>query len=147
LLQQNGRFFHADAEELAEGGVVDFLKKVQPFLRHLGVALTSLDQTYDESSYTVSVNGKLYLIWNAAELQEIGIRGIATVRTFSIVNELIEKAGSLERLYALYGDNDLHGLFLTPDLKELICRDSGWSRRDWPYLPIMGDDGWFGQPH
>ena len=36
-----GRVFHADAEELAEGGVRDFIAMAAPFLRHVGIDITA----------------------------------------------------------------------------------------------------------
>ena len=46
--------------------------------------------------------------------------GVSTVRTFALVNDLLARASSNERLYAVNGGNDLMAIFLTDELWDLI---------------------------
>ena len=68
------------------------------------------------------------------------------MRAFAIVNGLLKGAGSEERLYAVNGSNDLDGFFLTPALREAICRYPGVRVGDRPYLHTE-EYPWFGQEH
>ena len=113
---ETGRLFHADAESLAEGGVGDFLREMEPFLRKQGVTISQIEDQFRDYDYSVTINGMDYIIYSADELELHGQRvvsiwGLATVRSFAIVNELLANAESNERLYAVNGGNDLFGFF------------------------------------
>ena len=53
---------------------------------------------------------------------------------FSIINEQLENSDI--KFYALYGGNDLHGLFLTEEEFEVARKDMDNKRR-WPYIPRL----------
>ena len=133
-----GRFFPADAEDLAEGGIPGFLESVAPFLAREGVPSPEIEDRFSDRSYTMKVAGREHTIYGELDLQreerEPGrLWAIATVRTFSIVNDLLVAAGSEERLYAVNGGNDLFGLFLTPPQFAEIVAYAGADLRGAPY--------------
>lgn len=138
----SGRFFWADAETLAEGGVGSFLGELAPTLEQIGVRLGELSESWDEA-YSVRVAGREVLIYGPEEQEEA--RALAAVRTFALVNDLLAAAGSAERLYAVGGDNDMVAVLLTPDLLELLSARA--EVESWrPYLPTE-DPPWYGMPH
>jgi hypothetical protein len=119
-----GRQFFADAEDLAEGGVANFLNEIGPFLRRQGVQFGEASDQMDEEGdgYWVTVNGQRYRMATAEEL-DLPPWEIVTANCFSLVDELLIKASSDERVYCLYfGGNEQSAVFLTPQLEEIIQR-------------------------
>jgi len=152
IFQNNGRFYHADGEDLAENGVVGFLKSLSFFLEHQKVVIRSLQGEDVPDEYCVRVNDAVHVIYTRAEDEEaeskkLGlIWGLTTARTFAIVNKLLAGANSSERLYAIYGGNDLAGVFLTQHLFDFISTHPSVPDSEKPYLPTE-DYPWHGQPH
>jgi len=153
IFSESHRFYHADAEDLAEGGICAFIREVGPFLSSQGAQVPELQDEVTEGGYTVRVGGTPHLIYDTADLQrdtygkEPGvIWGLAMTRGFGIVDLLLEAAGSPERLYAVNGGNDLFAIFLTPELHQIICEHPDADAKDGPYKPTE-DYPWFGQPH
>lgn len=115
-----GRVYPLDAENLAEGGADFALKEIEAVLAANGVAIGDPQVTYDQildvTNLEVNGSAKVLCQWPIPEHSswEAFSRGF-----FSIVNELLSTAGSLERLYAcrLYA-NDQSGVLLTPRLFE-----------------------------
>src|SRR5579862_10832 len=148
---ETGRLFRADAEDLTEGGVGDFLRLIEPFLKGQGISLNQVEDDVSEQDYSVMVNGRRHKIYDADEVQrrekQLGLLwGLSGARAFAIVNGLLKGAGSEERLYAVNGGNDLEGFFLNPALREAICRYPGVRPGGRPYLPTE-EYPWFGQEH
>jgi hypothetical protein len=150
---ETGRLFHADAEDLTEGGVGDFLRQIEPFLKAQGISLNHVEDDVSEQGYCVKVNGRRYKLYDTDELhkrereKQLGLLwGLSGARAFAIVNGLLEEAGSEERLYAVNGGNDLFGFFLTAALREAICRYPGVKPANRPYLHT-DEYPWFGQEH
>ncbi len=54
---------------------------------------------------------------------------------FRIVDELLEKAGSPERVYAVNGGNDLSAFFLTPKMYRIIVEHPDAGAASAPYKP------------
>ena len=153
IFSESHRFHHADAEDLAEGGICAFIREIEPFLTAQGVRLPELKDEVSEKGYIVRVGGAPHTIYVAADLQrdstgkEPGvIWGLAMTRGFRIVDQLLEAAGSPERLYAINGGNDLFALFLTPELHRIISGHPVADAKDGPYKPTE-DYPWFGQPN
>jgi len=148
IYSETGRLFHSDAEELAEGRIGDFLREIEPFLNRQGITLSVVEDHFEDDGYSLTVNGKTYLIYDADALENRSGRiwGLSTVRTFEIVNGLLTSSGSNERLYAVNGGNDLFGFFLTPELREVICSHPHAAPRDRPYAPACKHP-WYGQEH
>ncbi len=152
LFSESHRLFMADAEDLAEGGVGQFLQEVSPFLTAHGVTLPEIEDDLSEKGYVVRVDDVPHAMYNATELEwdssgdEPGLTwGLATVRGFRIADELLAAAGSAERAYAINGGNDLFAIFLTPELYQVIMEHPDASRRDGPYV-LKEEYPAFGQP-
>ena len=142
------RCFHADAEELAEGGVLGFLEEVSPFLAAEGVAVPDTQDHITEDNYKLRWAGQEHLVYDASDLareeKEPGrLWAIATVRTFSLVNGLLGSTRSQERLYAVNGGNDLFGLFLTPSQLAEVLAYAGNDARGVPY-EVQDAPPWYG---
>ena len=153
VFSESHRLYHADAEDLAEGGISAFIRKVEPFLTAQDVRVPELRDEYTDKGYTVRVAGISYLIYDTEDLQRDTpgnepdrIWGLAMTRGFEIIDQLLEAAGSPERLYAISGGNDLFALFLTPELHRIISEHPDANPKDVPYKPTENYPG-FGQPH
>ncbi len=142
------RLFPGDEEELSEGGVVKFIRTMEPFLAKQGVFITQLADHFveEDPGYSISVNGKKILVYGPAEMDSANIWALAKARTFALVNELLLQAKSKERLFAMHGGNELFGFFLTPELKKEICKQENILPRDRAYVPTE-EPPWFGQEH
>ena len=112
------RSFHADAEELAEGGIPEFLEELREPLARLGAELPD-DVAVAETDLDT---------WAQAPID-----------AFCAVNAALERAGSDERLYALYGGNDLFALLLTDALRDQFHATE--PPRERPYIPLPDDPG------
>jgi hypothetical protein len=133
---QTKRFRYADAEGLAEGGVGDVVRGLQPLLRRLGVPPLRVRDDFTESYYTVYVDERPHPIWTRAELaaeaRKPGLTwGLSAARTAKLLNELLARAGSRERAWGYAGGNDFGIWILTPELRSEVARIVG--RRDAPY--------------
>ncbi len=139
------RDYHADAEALAECGVRDFLREAAPFLRREGVGINvtypdargvahayGMQLTLRTGGPMVEVtedaeNGDPYVLFLGArefvvfrDVSEGDSWGCATLSTIALLNELLLGHGSPERAYAVYGGNDLHLVFATQEMAEII---------------------------
>ena len=138
------RRYHADAENLAECGVRDFLCKATPFLRREGV---DINVTYPDArgvpAYAMQLtlrtggpmvevtedaeNGDPYVLFLGErefvvfrDVSEGDSWGCATLSTIALLNELLVGHGSRERAYAVNGGNDLQLVFATQEMAEII---------------------------
>jgi len=143
----------ADAEDLAEGGIGQFIAELEPFLTAEGVTLPEIEDNASIDGYVVNVGGIAHPIYDAADLEldapegKAGIIwGLSMTRGFAVVDELLTAAGSEERVYAVNGGNDLFAYILTPELQRVIMEHPDASRSDGPYKPTE-EYPWFGQPH
>jgi hypothetical protein len=119
-----GRQFFADAEDLAEGGVAEFLNEIAPFLRRQGVQFSEVCDEMDEGGegYWVRVNGQRHRMATGEEL-DLPPWEIVTANCFSLVDKLLSEAGSEERVNCLYfGGNEQIAVFLTARHEEIIQR-------------------------
>lgn len=148
IFGESGRFFRADAENLAENGVSDFLSEVIPFLEEQGVDVPSVE---DHSGTLVAGEEKIP-IWTEDELRreredEPGLCwGISAARTVQILNDWLIEARSAERAYGVNGGNDFAIFFLTFELYARIRQDPKASARDGPYVTDLHYP-FFGHPH
>ena len=150
---ESGRFFQSDAEDLAEGGVGELLNQVQAFLNAHGVSQLEVEDDAEGPDYIVHVNGVAHVIYNETEFnretnsdQPGLIWGLSMARGYTIINNLLEKAGSPERIYAVNGGNDLYAIFLTPEMHRIILAHPDVDPSSAPYQPAENYP-WFGQPH
>ncbi|MEH7123495.1 hypothetical protein V7149_13015 [Bacillus sp. JJ1503] len=114
------RMYKSDAEDLAEGFIGQFFKEIAPFLIKEGITIESYEQSHTGDTYEIIVNHKRFLILDDKIDNHLVLWELATNRTFSVVNLLLHEAGSNERLYSLYGGNDLFAIFLTKKMYETI---------------------------
>jgi hypothetical protein len=136
---ETGRFvLGADAEDLAEGGIVDWLEELRPALERMDVRLPDdVEQQIDEARYAVHAGGRDYTIYDLegadAAAAEDGalLWGLSWSRAFGLLNDLLEQAGSGERAYA---GTDVGVWLLTPELHEALVAELG-SDRERPYVP------------
>ncbi len=120
----------ADPEDLAEFTEA-YIEEIAPYLKARGVQITSLAQSLpldpeDPSKltgdYTVTVNGRRSLIYTKDDGNlPRDTWTLAARRTFDLVNDLLERAGSRERVFLMYQDtnrraryNDCYTVLLTP---------------------------------
>lgn len=122
-----------DAEDLAEGGILQAYNQLLPGLRHYVAQPDAITEMLDDElpSYSVRHRDHVYSIYQP-DIDEGESWGNATYALFSIVNAQLE--GSSIRLYAINGGNDLLGAFLTPAQCQ-AARESLERKSDWPYLP------------
>ena len=133
--EETYRDFHADGEDLAEGGVGQFFNELEPFLLKQGVQITQISEDFNELGYRIEVNGTLYTIYDQQELESEDIWTLATNRAFGIINDLLTQAQSNERIYFLYEGNDQRAIVLTPDMFELIQKTNLIDDREKPVKP------------
>jgi hypothetical protein len=123
----------ADAEDLAEGGIVDWLDELRPALGRMGVQIDEeVEQEIDDSHYVVRAGGREYLIYDAVAAEDMALMwGLSWSRAFGLLNDLLEQAGTGERAYA---GSDAGVWFLTPELFEVLRAELG-DDRERPYAP------------
>jgi hypothetical protein len=120
-----GRVFPGDAERLAEGGVLGFLFQIAPFLHSQGLrGFVYLDQDFEAGrfAYSVKVNLDEYPMLKAEEWGEVMAWVAVPARAFDMVNKMLARAGSRERVYTTQGTiaQNSMAIFLTPELYDLI---------------------------
>ena len=147
------RDYFADAEELTEAGVVNFIIAVKPFLKLQGVNIDSVKHnypdiksfdclTYEEQlklipkKYIVTVNGKEFIIWTQKEVdnKKLDIWQLSTERTLGIINYFLKKANSKERAFQLYEGNEQIIIFLTNEMAKLIYASKYIAPNDKPIM-------------
>ena len=122
-----------DAEDLAEQGILEAYEQLHPQLRQYDAEPADIVEEFDEdaATYTVFADGRRY------DIRGNGVEGdawaLATVALFEIVNASL--AGSDHGFYALYGGNDLAGIFLTDEQFQL-ARESIARHTHWPWIPV-----------
>lgn len=153
IFEESHRFFAADAESLAEGGIGRFIKKdVEPFLTAQGVHIPEIVDEPSDHGYVVRVGGVPHEIYDSSESKNPSGKpmlghdwGLSMTRGFKVVNELLATAGSPERVYAINGGNDLFAIFLTPELFRIVMNHPGASPKGGPYQPTE-EYPWYGEP-
>jgi len=135
-------FFAAEAESLAKGDIDFWLKYLQDsYLKKQGVELHTI-QKYHEHEMAVAINGNYYSVLNNNEYQQMWkenensyFLNLASGRAFSIVNDLLAKANSPQKLYAIGSGDDLYGVFLTneewQEVSKLMYKDQHYK----PHAP------------
>lgn len=130
LVSRDKRSYGADNEDLAEGSMGEFLLLMKDVLRLEGVTLESVEDDCDGDAYHLSINGQRVLVYDSTAAGG-EIWGIAIKRFLEIVDELLQNAGSKERLYGIYGGNDGRCILLTDEMYALLQTpdlqiDAGW---------------------
>lgn len=141
IYADTGRYFRFPAQAIADGGVGRFLDELRPFLSGQKVEVDVEDSVADEG-YTATINGRAHEIWTAAELEKEAaeereglLAALASARAIKAVNDLLQQAGSRERLYAVRSGDDLGCLFLTPSLWQIVQEQVQVPAAEKPYVP------------
>lgn len=123
-----------DAEDLAEQGILAAYEVLIPRLKQYVVVPIAVTEEInnDAATYSVSAAGKTYKIWEDRAKNTDGWER-ATVAFFELVNTNL--SSSDHRFYALYGGNDLSGLFLTEE-QFAAARRAIKKRSNWPWVPV-----------
>ena len=120
------RFFHVDAEGLAEGDVGDCLWRLIPLLALESVSigfLADLQGWNDESgrtSYEIRVNDERHVVYDYGCDDDPDLWKLSHLATIRIINTLLERSGSQERAFGAASGNDASIYILTPALFEYI---------------------------
>ena len=123
-----------DAEDLAEQGILSAYRQLLPALRQFAgspIEVTE-DINNDEATYSVSAAGRKFQIWGVGATNADGWER-ATVAFFEIVNANLQ--GSSHKFYALYGGNDLSGMFLTEG-EVASAKVALKKRSNWPWIRV-----------
>jgi hypothetical protein len=133
--------FPMDGEDLAEGGVEDFLITMRPGLERYGIPLEidsnpSPDGPAEEDSYIIGINGIKCIILTEEELDSDYSWYLASVRPLIVINEILDQARFAVRVLTLNaGENDGFALLINLRIPA-IMRESGlFKDRDIPVYP------------
>ena len=132
------RDFMADAEELAEGGVLECLALCWPFLTQQGILIEDAREEVGEGDgYSVWINDQRFWMYTEEELgPDCWVR--ATNRMLEMLNTLLKDAGSNERAFTLEGGNDQQLVFLTEAQYAAIRRSPAIPERNKPEAAPVG---------
>jgi hypothetical protein len=114
------RGYIADNEDLAEGCIPDCILSMKDVLEREGVRITSVESGNREGCYDVIINGECFPISDRSTPMSQDW-ALATKRLLEIVNELLTRVGSRERLYGLSGGHDGRVILLTSELRTYIA--------------------------
>jgi hypothetical protein len=132
------RGYPADNEDLAEGCVGEFLLLMKDVLAQEGVRLESVEDDFQDDHYDVLVNGERFLVYGTPVENSWAV---SLKRFLEIVNGLLQRAGSRERLFGIYGGNDGRTILLTEEMHQYLGT-LPWIDRGWmPYTPSTVDTG------
>jgi hypothetical protein len=114
------RCYPADTEDLAEGEIATCLLLMKPVLEQEGVRFSKIRERHSEKVHELRIDGEQFTIVDAPHSQTEWYWANAAKRLCEIVNELLQRADSPERLYGVYGGNDGLAMFLTPQMHAYI---------------------------
>ncbi|WP_245923210.1 hypothetical protein [Paractinoplanes atraurantiacus] len=124
---QDFNWFWVDGESLAEGGVVRELAVMAPALRSYGVDLrlenVNRPMVGDiEGEYVVAINDRICVVWAPEEVRRDLDWETATIRPLAVINDLLEEAGVVPRLFTLYaGVNEGIAWLLDPQIVAAVA--------------------------
>lgn len=132
-----------DAEDLAEQGILTAYEALLPRLRRYVASPVEITEEIDNdaATYSVSAGNRKFEIWEPGAKNENGWER-ATVAFFELVNSNL--TASAYKFYALYGGNDLSGIFLTGE-QFAAARRAIKEASNWPWLPV-NDPPHYGYP-
>lgn len=114
----DSRFYSCgDGEELyEEGGVVDMIKEMQPFLNKIGIQLNYSNDSYVNNYHSIVVNGTSYILAQGSPL----MWGETVQKYAEMINAELAKHNSKEQLYLLTNENE-YMVFMTKEQYDLVC--------------------------
>jgi len=135
-----------DAESLAEQGIKDAYSNLNSEFKKYVENPEKITEILNASSpsYQLKFRERIYDIYSPDQTGSEGQSwGRATYAFFDIVNSQLDKSET--KFYALYGGNDLGGIFLTQAEYDSAIKSLP-NKRDWPYIPSLVHPG-YGQKH
>lgn len=114
----DSRFYSCgDGEELyEEGGVVNMINQMQPFLNRIGIHLNYSNDRYTTNMHSIVVNGTNYTLAQGSPL----MWGETVQKFAEMINAELAKHNSKERLYLLTNENE-YMVFMTKEQYDLVC--------------------------
>jgi hypothetical protein len=142
-VSRDRRSYFADSEDLAEGCLGKCLLPMKEVLQQEGVQLHTVEDDVQDWGYDVTVNGHRHCIYDDEIMEHGNTWGVSTKRFLEIVNNLLEQAGSKERLYAIYGGNEGRVILLIEEMYQFLhSPDLNIDARWMPYpSTAICDDG------
>lgn len=137
--------FDLDGEDLAEGGVEEFLLRISPELERRGLPLeidTNPDNIdpADEASYLIGINGVICVILTEEEDASPYAWYLAAVRPLMVVNDLLGRTGTAVRMFTHNaGGNDGFALILDPRIPAAMRASGLFKDGD---IPVSPSDRW-----
>lgn len=127
------RGWHADAEDLAEGGVAAFLEDHRRDLLTFGLDIGEVSDDFNIGGhYGVLIDGEYFLMYSDSELESDDFWQLTQERAFGMINTLLAKKKSEEQIYSLYSGNDAHAILLTSPMQIAIKKCKAISEREVP---------------
>ena len=138
ILEDVGRSFIADAEDLAEGGVGSLLRDMKPFFKSIGLETGRTRDDSREESYDVWLGDRCYPILVKDDFRKAAkglanLWGMAGFRTATLLNFLLRKHGRKEQACSVSGGNEHWFLLITPEQHALLKRGRGYDKSSGPY--------------
>jgi hypothetical protein len=139
IFEESHRVHWVDPVALKAAGVGEFLARLRPFLRREGVQMGEVVDDFGPETYSVELARNAYRIFDRAEVSGAGAEAelarVAFTRTVHLVNDLLRRAGSPERLYTIPDPPAMRVIFLTPELRELIVDHPEATPEECPQSP------------
>ena len=119
----DGRIFQMDYESLTEGGVSCAIGYLEDILKKEGVIITELsaDEYDEEDNYYIILNEQKYIMSYSSDSYDKTLENF-----YNLINNLLEKAGSKERLFF---QEENRFIFLTDEIFDFfkqIDLDKNW---------------------
>ncbi|MEG0915566.1 MAG: hypothetical protein RSF68_00985 [Myroides sp.] len=133
--EDNFKFAHIDAEELAESNFGFFLPQLNKMLAKRNVTLVVKTANDYDTTNDIVINEEKLNLYTKKELDNQTFWDTAPRNFFKKVNELLKAKNSDEQFYLLYGANDLQTLFLTDKQYLIILEYYKDGEKEKPYKP------------
>jgi len=133
--EDNFKFVHIDAEELAEFNFDFFLPQLNKMLAKRNVNLVVKTANDYETTNDIVINDEKLNLYTKKELNNRTFWDTAPRNFFKKVNGLLNAKNSEKQFYLLYGGNDLQTLLLTDEQYLIILEYYKDNEKDKPYKP------------
>lgn len=133
--ENNFKFAHIDAEELAEFNFGFFLPQLNKMLARRNVNLVVKTANDYDTTNDIVINEEKLNLYTKKELDNQTFWDTAPRNFFKKVNELLKAKNSDEQFYLLYGGNDLQTLLLTDKQYLIILEYYKDNEKEKPYKP------------
>ena len=133
--EDNFKFAHIDAEELAEFNFDFFFPQLNKMLAKRNVNLVVKTANDYDTTNDIVINEEKLNLYTKKELDNQTFWDTAPRNFFKKVNELLKAKNSDEQFYLLYGGNDLQTLLLTDKQYLIILEYYKDDEKEKPYKP------------